>query len=581
MEAKRAKALDNGQNMVINLKRKCPARCEAQIVGVNHKVLPQQSNLSSSFDKLDKHRFLDGCRTKCKSIPRRSLLKNYANFRRSGLPQRFLYHETGEWIDYPQEIVELIRKQYQSKNPALEVNFNGQWILLDILHMIQMELKTGLIKDIAWIDEAGHCFFPEVLTGDCGMHKCCMSELNNCANAESSGNCEIKLQLEIGIAGTNSFDLEECVGESNHHAKRAKNNPKPVSSNEDLEVNDHCNKRSGPTMQVTCEDIQKNNELISTNYEQTCGKLDYKMVEKMFVSGMLSSVEVIEIKCCSDHLMQTQMELFQKQFEITKKIRGNPNICLGWLAASKDSSSSFMIHGLDFGAPKIMSSYGSGVHLSSMNCAHISAKYCDDDEKGVRHMVLCRVILGSVEVVNPGSGQCCPSSGNFDCGVDDLQNPCCYIIWNMNINTHILPEYVVSFKTSSSFEGVKGEVSRIDECAIANLDGSTGKQKMDCLQVESGGSCEPVVDFEKGSQAVGLGSNSLKTPKSPWMPFARLFETISKEVAPEVMKLVNVHFDLFRSKEISRDDFIKKLRSIVGDKLLRSSIMSLQRKPCP
>ncbi|XP_024934863.1 inactive poly [ADP-ribose] polymerase RCD1 isoform X2 [Ziziphus jujuba] len=413
------------------------------------------------------------------------------------------------------------------------------------------------------------------------MHKCCMSELNNCANAESSGNCEIKLQLEIGIAGTNSFDLEECVGESNHHAKRAKNNPKPVSSNEDLEVNDHCNKRSGPTMQVTCEDIQKNNELISTNYEQTCGKLDYKMVEKMFVSGMLSSVEVIEIKCCSDHLMQTQMELFQKQFEITKKIRGNPNICLGWLAASKDSSSSFMIHGLDFGAPKIMSSYGSGVHLSSMNCAHISAKYCDDDEKGVRHMVLCRVILGSVEVVNPGSGQCCPSSGNFDCGVDDLQNPCCYIIWNMNINTHILPEYVVSFKTSSSFEGVKGEVSRIDECAIANLDGSTGKQKMDCLQVESGGSCEPVVDFEKGSQAVGLGSNSLKTPKSPWMPFARLFETISKEVAPEVMKLVNVHFDLFRSKEISRDDFIKKLRSIVGDKLLRSSIMSLQRKPCP
>lgn len=30
------------------------------------------------------------------------------------------------------------------------------------------------------------------------------------------------------------------------------------------------------------------------------------------------------------------------------------------------------------------------------------------------------------------------------------------------------------------------------------------------------------------------------------MPFARLFETISKEVAPEVMKLVNVHFDLFR-----------------------------------
>lgn len=68
-------------------------------------------------------------------------------------------------------------------------------------------------------------------------------------------------------------------------------------------------------------------------------------------------------------------------------------------------------------------------------------------------MVLCRVVLGNVEVVNPGSGQYCPSSENFDCGVDDFQNPRFYIVWNMNINTHILPEYVVSFKASSIDEG--------------------------------------------------------------------------------------------------------------------------------
>lgn len=30
------------------------------------------------------------------------------------------------------------------------------------------------------------------------------------------------------------------------------------------------------------------------------------------------------------------------------------------------------------------------------------------------------------------------------------------------------------------------------------------------------------------------------------MPFAALFEAISKEVAPKDMKLVNVHYDLFR-----------------------------------
>lgn len=376
MEAKWAKALDDGHNVVVNLKRKSSTRCAAQIAGVDQTVLSRQSNLNSSFDKLDKHRCPDGYKTNCKSIPKRFLLKNYTKFRKSGLPERFLYYETGKWIDYPQEIVELVRKQYQSKNPALEVNFNGQWILLDILHMIQMELETGLIKDIAWIDEAGHCFFPEVLSGDGGMHKCYKSELeNNRANPDSSGTCEIKLQLEIGITGTNSFELEECIEESNHHAKRTKNNPKPVSSNVDLEVNDYCNKRSFPITQVACEQIQTNDEIMSTNYDQTCGKLDFDKVKNMFVLGMISNVDVIEIKCCSDQLMQTRIELFQKQAEITKKIRGNPNICYGWLAASKDALSSIMIHGPDFVAPKIRSSYGSGVHMSSMNCAHIRSAF--------------------------------------------------------------------------------------------------------------------------------------------------------------------------------------------------------------
>lgn len=68
-------------------------------------------------------------------------------------------------------------------------------------------------------------------------------------------------------------------------------------------------------------------------------------------------------------------------------------------------------------------------------------------------MVLCRVILGKMELVQPGSQQWYPSSENFDSGVDDLQNPSQYIVWSMNMNTHIYPEFVVSFKSSSHAEG--------------------------------------------------------------------------------------------------------------------------------
>lgn len=68
-------------------------------------------------------------------------------------------------------------------------------------------------------------------------------------------------------------------------------------------------------------------------------------------------------------------------------------------------------------------------------------------------MVLCRVILGKVELVRHGSEQCHPSSENFDSGVDDLENPNHYIVRNMNVGIHIYPEYVVSFKISHSAEG--------------------------------------------------------------------------------------------------------------------------------
>lgn len=68
-------------------------------------------------------------------------------------------------------------------------------------------------------------------------------------------------------------------------------------------------------------------------------------------------------------------------------------------------------------------------------------------------MVLCRVILGNMEIVHHGSKQFHPSSESFDSGVDDPENPRHYVVWSMNINTHIYPEYVVSFKVPANFEG--------------------------------------------------------------------------------------------------------------------------------
>lgn len=51
-----------------------------------------------------------------------------------------------------------------------------------------------------------------------------------------------------------------------------------------------------------------------------------------------------------------------------------------------------------------------------------------------------------MEEVCPDNGQFHPSSEDFDSGVDNLLAPRRYIIWSSHMNTHILPEYVISFR---------------------------------------------------------------------------------------------------------------------------------------
>ena len=82
-----------------------------------------------------------------------------------------------------------------------------------------------------------------------------------------------------------------------------------------------------------------------------------------------------------------------------------------------------------------------------------SASHCDIDDNGVQHLVFCRVILGNVELLHPGSRQFHPSSKDFDCGVDNLKEPTYYVVWRMNMSTHIYPESVVSFKVAPSPKG--------------------------------------------------------------------------------------------------------------------------------
>ncbi|KAJ6839353.1 inactive poly [ADP-ribose] polymerase RCD1 [Iris pallida] len=215
---------------------------------------------------------------------------------------------------------------------------------------------------------------------------------------------------------------------------------------------------------------------------------------------------------------------------------------------------------------------GVGIHLAAANFSNICAGYSDVDENGMTHMMLCRIILGNVELVPNGSAQFQPSSENVDSGVDDLHKPKQYIIWHMHMDTHIFPEFVVSVKVpSEAKEYLVGKESK------SNVSTVTNSGSFHSLMQE--GNCEYAPNIANPSQEKSPSfGRAPKIPSSPWMPFSMLFAAISTKVSAQDMDLVHIHYEAFKGRKISRIDLVKKLRQIIGDKLLISTIIRLQQK---
>lgn len=560
MEAKFAKALDSGRGVVVDLKKKKAVR----------------------LAKLGKRKKPDVCKTKCRSCrlaSNRTLLRYYMNFTKTGLPKRLMFYQNGNWVDHEPEVVGLVRNEFEHKKAAVEVNMSSYHLLLDFVHMVQFNFRTSIEQPMAWIDEDGCCFFPEVYIDIDEKHGHCHHEIQKdgfSSLSQPNGSQEIKLQIEIEVNGSTGSNLVDYCGESTPLVKRMK-----VGQN--AEVEDSCDKVSDVRMNEDVGENQHFERTLGTDLEILSGHLNADAVRERFLGGMSSVGGVDVINICSNpgSLRQGRWELFLKQVQITKEYRRNPNVLYAWLASTKEASSGIMAHGLGhYGLQQLKSVYGIGVHLTAAHCADTSANCCDVDENGVRHMVLCRVIMGNMEVVQPGSKQFHPSSENFDSGVDDLQNPRHYVVWSMNINTHIFPEYVVSFKVPAKCEGsiikndgmqnvFSGNCTHQGFLELPYMGPAIGNGSPHRSNLTCDGSKE---------RTLSMNSTTPRAPKSPWMPFPMLFAAISKQVPPNDMKLVNEHYEQFRAKTITREEFVKKLRLIVGDALLKSTITELNCK---
>uniref|UniRef100_A0A0D9ZG02 RST domain-containing protein n=1 Tax=Oryza glumipatula TaxID=40148 RepID=A0A0D9ZG02_9ORYZ len=451
------------------------------------------------------------------------ILERYNNFKISGMPVRVMSHQHGGWRDFPEDVVNSVQQSFQLKRPITSAVFQNRHILLDFMQMVCLDSVMAISKPIAWIDDHGKCF-----------------SLDSCAGVIPSeplqhGKNEF---LKSSHDLSSSYEAHEHDGmsaaESSISGENKKGHLSRMNETADGAMQAPRNNQSG----------QRADSAVRNLLFQGSGHLfTEKDIIGIYRTPML------------DQLGRSRYSLFQKEVQVTKNQRGNANERYAWLACTKGTMEEMMMNGaLEIAKPL----QGPIVGLS------------DIDENGIIRMMLCRVIMGNVEVVFPGSNQCQPTSESFDSGVDDLQRPKHYIIWDANVHKHIYAEYAVIIKVPYMNNG--DTASNISE--IRNSGALDNPTKDDSLQTIASSGDE--------QQACMLGrAPSPRSPSSPWMPFSMLFAAISAKVPRSDMDLVHKYYEEFKRRKISRPDLVKQLRQIVGDKLLVSTVVRLQQKLPP
>ncbi|XP_062200325.1 probable inactive poly [ADP-ribose] polymerase SRO1 isoform X2 [Phragmites australis] len=509
----------------------------------------------------------------------KQILQSYNSFMNSALPKRILLCQGGDWKDFPEKIVKLAQVDFRAKKTITEIGCENQLFLLDFVHMAFIDSKTGLQRPIAWIDENGKGYFPETFLQDQKLFR--KKDFGNrnheYVSVEPNGTREVNGQLETSESSAESSNFESST-EDISSPKRARVEKcatgKKYCEVEAIGENEPCTLL--PTAFNLLQQQAKLGEL--SRAQHTSEAVEKLLLQRM--GAVIGSKDIIGIYRTPllDDCGQVRYHLHKKQVQVTGCLRGNANVRYAWLACSKNTVHEMMLNGtLQVHKPVKYPAYGNGTLLAPANRSDTCVNFSDVDENGIVHMMLCRVIMGNIEIVHHGSKQHRPSNDYFDSGVDDLKNPQHYIVWDMNLNSHIYSEFVVTIKLPSK---TKDSLVTQEDCHYSSdLSLVLSSSSPDCMSEEMNLQASPASGGPFAAPM--LGDSMERAPNSPWMPFSMLFAAISTKVSPENMDLVISCYEEFKSKKISRAELVKKLRHVVGDRVLISTIMRLQDKLPP
>jgi len=404
--------LVNGGRIVGELKRK---RGVQPAVYAGHAMVSQQGNTDLASSRCCRMRRSGDCKLRSNSSLEKHILRNYRNFMQSGLPQRVLFYQGGEWKDFPGNITSLVQGDFQMKKAISEVTYQNQQLLLDFVHMVYINTGTGLHKPIAWIDIHGSCFFPEFSASDDESDEGKYVHIP----CEPNGTRESNAHLDISVSAAESSSSEVPNEEVLSNVKRIKSVSSARSSSKNImavfdnkngsaefEVVAAGNERSKSLSSYRSNNKRvkflSDNKSLNVELEEAVGEnepctvflpkvssLQEKVVrpasgpnvlgtvQNMLLHGLSSVIDAKDIVRISktpllNNIRQVRFELFRKQVEVTKNLRGNANVRYAWLASSKDAVEDIMLRGvMKINKPMQVPTYGVGVHLAPANCSNI------------------------------------------------------------------------------------------------------------------------------------------------------------------------------------------------------------------
>uniref|UniRef100_A0A0E0KWM4 Poly [ADP-ribose] polymerase n=1 Tax=Oryza punctata TaxID=4537 RepID=A0A0E0KWM4_ORYPU len=470
--------------------------------------------------KTEKGPSSDSSAKRCKCCcTRPNLASDCVNYLKSGVPSRVMFYKQGSWHNFPEQIMKSLIEEFRSNKSSVVAVMDDEPVLVDFLSMTLVNLKSRKQRSVAWFDDTGKCFYPSLFFDE---------EADEVAKIGSDFEGAAQGIMLDKVANSPPEVVKQVVLESSP----------PV-----------------PQKPATADILRKK----ITSVER--GSEGFLFAQDLFLSGMgpfATPNNILHIHRYSpnDITAQCRLQAFEKQMMSTKEERGDANVRYGWLGSRKNDIVRILINGFGSnGKPAEKAGLSAGVYLSPEDRAFSSVGLCDVDEKGVQYMLLCRLILGNMEAVMPGSQDSFPSSEIYDSGVDDCSNPKCYVMWPSHLSSHIRLEYLVSFRLSSKVRnyllGLKGLWFHPSPKEVA-------------------------VDI---STLVPIMSGTAEGPTSPWISFRVLFAMIQENISSVARELLFHHYEELKENKITREEMVKQMIILVGEKLLLETLKRLHYCP--